>query len=141
MLSEIRDDIKAIDVGPRAIRNFGVTFFLVFSGVGGFLALKGNPGGYIGVGGGVLFLILGLWLPTTLKGLYKVWMGLAVVLGFFMSRVILCVLYHLVITPIGLILRLLGKDILDRRLDRKTSSYWIKKEDKSSDKKRYEKMF
>lgn len=141
VFSDIRDDIKAIDIGPKSIRNFGITFFIVLGVIGGMIALKGDSSGYAVAGSGVVLLILGLWAPMTLKVPYKVWMGFAAVLGFFMSRLILCILFYLVVTPIGVVMRLIGKDILDQRWDKNTSTYWIKKEDRAFDKQRYEKMF
>ena len=54
-------------------------------------------------------------------------MGFAVVAGFFMSRVVLSVLFYLVITPISLAMRVFGKDILDQRIDRSAASYWHKR--------------
>jgi len=141
MFSEIRDEIRAIDTGPKAIRNFGITFFVVLGVVGGLMIYKDKSVGYAGIGFGVLFLILGLWAPITLKALYKVWMALAAVLGFFMSRVILSLLFYLVVTPTGLAMRLFGKDVLDQRWDKKAATYWKKRDSKHSDKKRYERLY
>ena len=141
MLSDIRDDIKAIDVGRKAIRNFGITFFIVLCIIGGVLVYKGHWASFVLFGLAVIFLVLGRWAPFSLKGPYLAWMSLAAVLGFFMSRLILCLVFYLVVTPIGLIMRLFGKDLLNERWDKKITSYWIKKEDKPFDKKRYEKMF
>jgi hypothetical protein len=141
VFSQIRDDIRAIDIGRRSIRNFGITFFFVLEVIGGIIASKDNPAGYAVAGLGVAFLVLGLWAPMTLKAPYKIWMAFAAILGFFMSRIILGLLFYLVVTPIGVVMRLLGKDILDQRWDKKKPSYWIKKDGKAFDKKRYEKMF
>jgi hypothetical protein len=141
MLSEILDDIKAVDTGPKPIRNFGITFFFVLLFFGIVLAYKGESTGYAAIGIGVLFFVLGMWAPVRLKALYTVWMGLAAVLGFFTSRLILSILFYLVVTPIGLTMRLLGRDLLNQRWSRNTSTYWIKREKKPFDKERYEKLF
>ncbi len=141
MLSQILDEIKAVDTGPKPIRNFGITFFFVLLFIGIILVYKGRSTGYAVIGIGVLFFVLGMWAPVWLKTFYRAWMGLAAVLGFFMSRLILSVLFYLVVTPIGLTMRLLGKDLLNQRWDRKTSTYWIKREKTPFDKERYEKQF
>ena len=141
MFSDIRNEIKTIDLSPRAIRNFGITFFVILVAVGTLVVFKENAKGYFVIGLGALFLVLGIWVPATLKGPYKIWMGFAAVLGFFMSRLILCVLFYLVVTPTGLIMRLFGKDILNEKWDKNASSYWIKRESKASDKEKYDKMF
>jgi hypothetical protein len=141
MFSDIRNEIKTIDVSPRAIRNFGITFFLLLVAMGSFLLFKENAKGYWLMGLGILFIALGLWLPAVLRGPYKLWMGFAAVLGFFMSRLILCVLFYLVITPTGLVMRLFGKDMLDEKWDKGAVSYWIKRDPKAAGKEKYTKMF
>jgi hypothetical protein len=61
-----------------------------------------------------------------LKPAHTVWMGLALVLGFVMTRVILTLMYYLVFTPVGLLMRALGRDPMQRKLG--AESYWIVKE-------------
>jgi len=141
VMSEIISEIKAIDTSPRKIRDFGITFLVVFALIGGVLLYKGRSLGYACFGAGVLFVVLGKWAPRLLRPLHKAWMALAIVLGFFTSRIILCILYYCVLTPIGVIMRLLGKDPLDRRWDEEARSYWIKKERKTFDKEQYKKLY
>jgi hypothetical protein len=140
-MSEIITEIKAIDTSPKKIRDFGVTFFVVFAIIGGILLYKGRSFGYACFGLSVIFLVLGRWAPRWLKPLHKAWMTLALVLGFFTSRFILCILYYCVLTPIGVIMRLFGKDILDQRWDEEAPSYWIKKERNAFDKEQYKKLY
>jgi len=140
-MSDIIDQIKEIDTAPKKIRDFGITFFAVFVLIGGILLYKGRTLGYIGFGLGLLFLASGIWAPGTLRPLYRIWMGLAVVLGFFVSRFILCVLFYLVLTPIGIIMRLFGKDFLNQRWDKEVESYWIKKKKRLFDKEQYKKLY
>ena len=59
------------------------------------------------------FFGLGLIIPISLKPAYLVWMSFAVILGWIMTRVILSSLFYLIITPIGIITRLLGEDFLE----------------------------
>jgi hypothetical protein len=140
-MSEIISEIKAIDASPKKIRDFGITFFVVFALIGGLFLYKGRSLGYICFAVGILFVVLGRWAPGCLKPVHKAWMTLALVLGFFTSRLILCILYYCVVTPIGVIMRLFGKDLLDQRWDKEASSYWIKKERKSFDKEQYKKLY
>ena len=72
-----------------------------------------------------LFLTIGLLIPILLSPIEWVWMKLAHVMGFVMTRVILTVTYVLIVVPTGLIFKLLGKDLLDRKLDQKATSYWV----------------
>lgn len=73
---------------------------------------------------GVLLAAVGSAIPAALKPLYRVWMALAIVLGHVMTRVLLTGVFLLVVTPVGLALRLLGKDPLERRPDPDATSYW-----------------
>jgi hypothetical protein len=141
IMSEIIDEIKRIDASPKKIRDFGITFLVVFALIGGLLLYKGRSVGYAGFGLGVLFAVLGSWAPGALKAFYRAWMALALVIGFFMSRLILCMLYYCVLTPIGVIMRLLGKDLLDEQWDKEAPSYWIKKGKKPFDKEQYKKLY
>jgi len=140
-MSEIISEIKAIDASPKKIRDFGITFFVVFAVIGGVLLYKGRSFGYAWLALSILFIVLGRWAPGSLKPFHKVWMTLALVLGFFTSRLILCILYYCILTPIGVIMRLFGKDLLDQRWDKEARSYWIKKERKTFDKEQYKKLY
>jgi hypothetical protein len=141
MLLDIISEIRAIKSDNKAIRNFGITFLFVLSAIGGLLLFKGRNVGYVWIGLGGLFFLLGLWVPLALRGVYQVWMGLAVVLGYFMSRIILSLVFYLVVTPIGLLLKISGKDILNQKWDTKADSYWRKRDTKPADKKQYEKLY
>ena len=68
-------------------------------------------------------------------------MLLAYFIGGIVSRVILVVLFYVVLTPTGLILRLFGKDILDEKLDKRRESYWVKKDLSDHTKEQYGKMY
>ena len=75
-----------------------------------------------------LFLTIGLLIPMLLSPIEWAWMKLAHVMGFVMTRVILTVTYVLIIVPTGLIFKLMGKDLLDRKLNKNAESYWISAE-------------
>jgi len=93
------------------------------------------------VGLGALLVVLATVAPKLLRPFYWGWMGLAVVMGFFMSRVILTIFFFLVITPVALVFKLIGRDALHRKLDRQATTYWIDKEYLIKDRTRFEKFF
>ena len=66
----------------------------------------------------------GVVAPQVLKPLQKAWMAFSVIIGFFMSRLILAILFFGVITPIGLLMKLFRQDILGQRIEKSISSYW-----------------
>ncbi len=141
----IRQEIRELDVGKKHVRSFG---YLV-GGALMALALVGlwRRGGaanvtvYALLGSGGALAALALAAPAALRPLYRVWMGLALVLGFVMTRVILTLVFFLVITPVGWIMRALGKDPLHRRSDRSAASYWIEKTPPDPSPKRLEKYY
>jgi hypothetical protein len=66
----------------------------------------------------------------------------AVVLGYFVSRAILLIVFYLVLVPTGLIMRTVGRDPMERKWDPQAQSYWIKKEpEEDSSIERYQKQF
>ncbi len=87
----------------------------------------------------VLFL-LALIFPRLLLRIEKAWMGLALVLAWVNTRIILTFLFYAILTPIGMVMRLF-RDPLDRRLHDGRVSYWVQKESKPFDPKGYENQF
>lgn len=75
------------------------------------------------VGGG--FAILGLAAPRMLAPIESLWTAFSLLLGEVLSRVVLALTYFLVVTPIGLVMRLTRNDPLARSFDPDAESYWI----------------
>ncbi|MFH1862747.1 MAG: SxtJ family membrane protein [bacterium] len=90
---------------------------------------------------GALFLLLGLFFPMVLKPIFWLWMKFAAGLGWLNTRIILALAYFLMFTPIGLVTRLFGVDLIKQRWDRKAESYWVRREDKTLDRTRYENQY
>ena len=137
----IREDIKQLKTGERDLRKFGLVVGAVFVALG-LLFLWRHPGRspYFLIPGGALIL-LGLVLPRALKWIYIGWMSAAFVLGFVMAHVILTLFFFLVITPVGLVAKLVGKDFLSLKLDRTAKSYWLPREQKTRKPEDYERQF
>ena len=135
------EEIKDIKSGKKELREFGLTIGIILVILGALALWRGKPVSAYFLIGGAAFITLGLLLPRPLKPLQKAWMGFSVVIGFFVSRIILFVLFYAVLTPIGLIARLVGKDVLDQRLDRKSASYWREKEPAVKTKESYENQY
>lgn len=68
-------------------------------------------------------------------------MAAAIIIGWFMSRVILVILFYLVLTPTAIIARIFGKRFLELKWDRSQKTYWNYREEQAPDKSRYEKQF
>jgi hypothetical protein len=136
----ILDDIRAIHADRAGLRRFGLLMGGILAIFGGVAAWKGLPWA-----GPVLVLAVLLagcaWIaPGALRLVHKGWMALAAVLGAVMSAVILTLLFYLVITPLGPVMRLVGEDPMRRRFEPELPSYWIRR--KSAGPARdYEKQF
>ena len=137
----IVEEIQNIKSGKKELRQFGITFAVVLGFLSFWFLWRGRDEGYVLLIISIVFLALGLFLPNLLKPLQKLWMTLAVLLGWLMTRVILIILFYLVVNPIGLLARLCGKDFLNKKFDSKADSYWIPREATTPDKKTYENQF
>lgn len=138
-ISDLATEIRAIRPSERECRKLGLVFLVALGIIGGLMLWRSGPAGWWFLGAGGLLGLWGLAWPKGLGPVYVAWMTLAAVLGFFMSRLLLSVLYYLVITPLGLIRRLIGKRPLDLKMSDR-DSYW-KKRDQAYDPQRSEKMF
>ena len=109
-------------------RSFGIVFFVVFLIVA-LWSFRGDIGEIktIPLVISVIFLILGLINSKILTPLNRLWMKFGYALGAVIAPVVMGVIFFVVITPIGLIMRLLGKDLLMRKYSNRTS-YWIERE-------------
>ena len=74
---------------------------------------------------GLVFLVSALSVPVALRPVFIVWMKIGHVLGWINTRLLLGIVFYLVIAPIGLVLRLMGKDPLNRKYDKSGPSYRI----------------
>jgi hypothetical protein len=88
-----------------------------------------------------VFFLPGMLAPATLRPAYKLWMKFAAVLAWINTRVILSLTFYLVFTPVGLIMKLFGKDIIKEKWDPKATTYWIEREATPFDPSRYEKQY
>ncbi len=127
----LREDIKGLQKAtPRDLRKFG----LMVGGVFCALALlfwipKWHKPWFwwLLVPGGPL-VVLGAILPRSLKWIYVGWMTLAMILGAIVSTILLTLLFVLMVTPLGLLARLVGKDFLSQKLEPQAASYWLRRD-------------
>jgi hypothetical protein len=126
----------------RAERNFGLVIGGILAAFGVLLVFYGKPGmiAIALLALGVLLISLGTFAPKALIIPARLWMGLAAILSFIFTNLILALVFFIVITPIGLIKRLLGWDPLQRRSSSSTS-YWGPYTPRQHDSHHYEKMF
>jgi hypothetical protein len=133
--------IALIPSGRKEVRKFGLLFAAIGLLLAAWLLYKGSAAWVWPAGGGLFFLLTGMFAYPVLRPIYAGWMRFAYVLGWVNTRVILSLFFYLVITPIGLLMRLFGRDPMHRKPDSTVASYWVKREDSAFDVKRYENLF
>jgi hypothetical protein len=120
----IREELKHLKTEPRDLRKFGLMVGGVFVVLGLWFVFRHKPWHAWFWASGSLLVLLGALAPRTLKHVYVGWMALAFTLGLVVSTVLLTLFFYIVVTPIGLVARLSGKDFLGRKWS-PGGSYWL----------------
>ncbi len=115
------DDIK---VGSN--KSFGIVFFVVFLLISLYPLTNNESIRLWSLIVSIIFLILGILNSEILSPLNKVWFKFGILLGKVISPIIMGIIFFVVVTPIGFIMRLSGKDLLNLKYS-DIKSYWIKK--------------
>jgi hypothetical protein len=114
-------------LSPKELRRFGFTLAIPFGLIAALSAWRGHTvAPTIFAGLAVILGALSLIAPGTLDPVRRGWMTAANALAWFNTRFLLGIVYYIVITPTGALMRLLGRDPMDRRLNDR-SSYWLKR--------------
>ena len=116
---------KEEEIKVPSDRSFGMVFALVFFAVGIWLASGGYFEGWFFLAGAALFFVVALACPFILGPLNRAWMKLGLLLSRVVNPLILGVVFFLVITPMAVVRRLLGKDSLHLAFKSGLKSYWI----------------
>jgi hypothetical protein len=137
------DDIKkAVKCDETKLRKFGFTMGGIFAALGFIIFFRKTHFSYaLFFTFALIFISAGAGYPKILAPVYKIWMAFATCLGWVMTRLILTVLFFIVVTPIGILARVSGKDFLNLKFDDCAGSYWIKRAAAEDGRKNYEKQF
>ena len=112
-------------------RNFGVVFFIVFLIIAFWPFLKGENLRLWAFIISLFFLILGLLNAKILTPLNKMWIKFGEILGTIISPLVMGIIFFGIVTPTGLLLKLIGKDVLKLKQDKK-NTYWIEKDNSNN---------
>lgn len=137
----LKEEFKHIKETKKDLRKFGLTVGIVLAAIGILLFYFEKPSAIYFVVIGGLLILLGILFPQLLKPFNKIWMGLAIILGFIMTRVILTTLFYLVITPIGFLAKIFRKKFMDLKFDRSAKTYWEKRSTIEKKQIDYERQF
>ena len=125
----------------KELRTFAFTLSCALGFLGGLVLWRKGETGLLFWGIGIVVLLVGLLRPRLLGPIYRGWMEISFVMGFFMTHLVLALMYYLIFTPVTLVMKLLGKDALRLKHDRNAKSYWIKRPRREFSREGYEKMF
>ena len=114
------------DIKISSNRSFGIVFFVVFFVIAIYPLINNGDFRIWSLVISIIFLILGLINSKFLTPLNKLWFKFGLLLGRLISPIIMGTIFFFVVTPIGLILRIFGKDVLNLKKNN-SKSYWIKK--------------
>ncbi len=130
----------AIGESKREVRTTWIGFTIIFLVIGSLLLYKGRETYLYFYSASAFFAFFAAVAPMALLPLYRLWVKFAMALAWFNTRLLLAIVFYFLITPIGLTMRLFGKDIIDIKIDKKASTYW-KKREPHGDPSSYEKQF
>ena len=115
------DDIK---IGSN--KSFGIVFSIVFLIIAIYPLINNDELRIWSLIIAIIFLVLGLINSKILTPLNKLWFKFGILLGRIVSPIIMGLIFFMVVTPIALIMRIIGKDLLNLKFN-KEKSYWIEK--------------
>ncbi|MDT3694930.1 MAG: SxtJ family membrane protein [Ignavibacterium sp.] len=137
----LKEELKHIDNSDEAVKKTGITVGVVLILISLLLwYLVKTSFIYFSIIGG-LFVILAFIAIPVLRPFHTLWMMLALVLGFIMSRIILTILFYIILTPIGLVAKFVGKKFMPLGFDKDASTYWEKRENPAKQQINYERQF
>ena len=108
-------------------KSFGLLFFIVFLIIGLWPLKNGESLNYYFIIASVVFLILGLLNSKLLSPLNKSWIKLGEILGIIIAPIVMALVYFVILTPISIIVRVFGKDLLGLKFLKEKETYWIKR--------------
>ena len=107
-------------------RSFGLLFFIVFALIALWPLMSGGQLRIWPVPISIIFLVLGLLNSKLLSPLNSIWVKLGELLGRIIAPIVMAIIYFTILTPIGLLLRIIGKYLLNIKFS-KNKSYWTKR--------------
>ncbi len=137
-LAWINAEYRKLERSPGALRKFGFTMGGILLLIALFLAFRGREAAWVWGSVALGFLLAAGAVPGWLGPFHRVWLSLAIVLGAIMTPVILTLFFFAVVTPVGLLQRLLGKRSVELRFRTGEESYWRERTVRDRD---YEKQY
>jgi hypothetical protein len=129
------------EIETSSDRSFGLVFAAVFAILAGYSVWNGGAWWPASLAVSAAFLILALMRSRLLTPLNWLWTKFGLLLGAIMAPIVMGIIYFAVITPMGLVARLIGKDFLRLRRDSGAATYWLPRPDQKPEAERFRDQF
>ncbi|MBI4367843.1 MAG: hypothetical protein HY588_00450 [Candidatus Omnitrophica bacterium] len=136
----IKSKWNQIEAEPKTVRKFGFILAGILFVLGAIALFRGHQQYWIEWPLGVIIWALALAAGAPLKYLYRAWMLAAEGISWVLLRLILGIFYYFILSPVGLMMRVFRKDLLDQKIERRAPSYWKKRTGPSA-REQYERLF
>ncbi|RJO65079.1 MAG: hypothetical protein C4523_16860 [Myxococcales bacterium] len=130
-----------IERTPKKLRHFAIGIIVIGGALAALMAWRDHTIALYIFGLLALWGVLGAAVPVAISPLFIALTYIGLALGWVNTRLILGLLYFLVFTPLGLLFRLIGKDPLNRRIEKNAGTYWQDVSGRPYDTKHFEKQF
>ena len=128
-MSELTSNTPTEQSSPKS---FGIVFFIVFLIIALYPLANSEDIHLWAIIMSAVFLLLAFVAPQALDLPNKLWFKFGILLGSIIAPIVMAFVYFLTVLPTGLIMRLLGKDLLKQKLDKNAKSYWIERNEPMS---------
>ena len=126
-------------IEKKQCRDFGMLVGGVFTFIGLWpMLIRGESLRIWALGIGSILIVAGAFLPSILAPVYRAWMWIGHILGWINTRILLGVVFYGIVTPIGILFRLMGKDEMRRRSEESSSTYRVVKKARPREHMRYQ---
>ena len=136
----IKQRWNRISIDSKTVQKFGFILAGILSILGLIAFLRGHEQYWVEWPLAVLILFLSFSAIRILTYIYRFWMLVAEGISWVLLRLILGIFYYLILSPVGFMMHLFGRDVLDEKIDREASSYWKKRGEKPA-REQYERLF
>ena len=106
-------------------RSFGILFFIVFLILGLYPTLQGSSPNIYLISISIPFIILGIINSKILTPFNNAWIKLGEILGMIIAPIVMAIIYFFILTPISIVVRIFGKDLLSIKFNKQVNTYWI----------------
>ena len=128
----MNENTSNVKIESSSNKSFGLLFSVIFLIIAIYPLINKGTINYLFIFIAVIIFLISILLPAILTIPNKLWFKFSLILGSLISQIILTLIYLVIVTPTGFFVRLTGKDILNKKINKQLKSYWIKKSESFS---------